>query len=154
MWALTAAGQVFWPDYPEPIAPVPATTNGTKRLQFDRIVAIGNAVLPGELTMVYPAREMLVLRKRVPGDPDPYGYSYVALNAATGEVKQVYDARTFPLSWRVREAMYAVHIGSPGGPILRLLYAVFGLTPAALFLTAFLMWRSRLKREGARRAEG
>ncbi|HKE37701.1 MAG TPA: PepSY-associated TM helix domain-containing protein [Candidatus Baltobacteraceae bacterium] len=145
MWALTAAGQVFWTDYAEPVSPAPAPTNATMQRGIDSIVAMGNAVLPGELTMVYRAGGLLVLRKRVPGDPDPYGYSYIAVNAATGALRQVYDARTFPLLWRVREAMYAVHIGSPGGPVLRALYAFFGLMPAVLFLTGFLMWRNNLK---------
>jgi uncharacterized iron-regulated membrane protein len=29
---------------------------------------------------------------------------------------------------------------------LRALYALFGLAPAVLFVTAFLMWRKKLKR--------
>jgi uncharacterized iron-regulated membrane protein len=144
MWALTAAGQVFWDEPDEPIAPAPS--HGTA-LGLDRLVAIGNAALPGELTFVYPpANGVVVVRKRVPGDPDPYGYSYVAVDAHAGLVVQVYDARTFPPSWRVRTAMYAVHIGAPGGPVLRALYALFGLAPAVLFVTAFLMWRKKLKR--------
>ena len=108
------------------------------------------AVLPGQLTMVYmPTHGTLVVRKRVPGDLDPYGYSYVVVDAHTGKVAQVYDARTLPLLWRVRAAMYAIHIGAPGGIVLRLAYAVFGLAPAFLFTTAFLMWLYKLKRTAA-----
>lgn len=144
MWSVTAAAQVFLPDTDEPIAPVAATGG---ELPLDRLVAIGNAALPGELTFVYPpSRGTVVVRKRVPGDPDQYGYSYVAVDAHTGRVAQVYDARSFPLSWRIREAMYSVHTGAPGGPVLRALYAVFGLAPAMLFATAFLMWLRKLKR--------
>jgi uncharacterized iron-regulated membrane protein len=144
MWALTAAGQTFWNEPPEPI-PDMRPTNGVKALSLDRAIAIGDAALPGELTFVSNANGGLVVRKRVPGDPDPYGYSYVAVDDA-GRVRQVYDVRTFSLAWRVRAALYAVHIGAPGGPMLRALYALMGLAPAALFLTAFLMWLGRLKR--------
>ena len=142
MWAVTAAAQVFWADPPEPIARS-GTPSNTKALSFDRRVSVGSAALPGEVTFIYPT-EPLVVRKRVPGDPDPYGYSYVAVNLA-GRVTQVYDVRSFPLSWRVREAMYAVHIGSPGGPVLRVVYAIIGVMPAVLFLTAFSMWLYKLK---------
>lgn len=143
MWAITAAGQVFLTDPAEPITDV-EPSKPAKSLSLDRRIGIANAALPGELTFVYFGRGTVVVRKRVPGDPDPYGYSYVAVDGA-GRVTQVYDARTFPLSWRVRKAMYAVHIGAPGGPVLRALYAIIGLAPAALFLTAFLMWLRKLK---------
>ena len=144
MWSLTAAGQVLWPEPPEPIFPFPARASS---LSFDKLAQIGNTALPGQLTMVYlPARGTLVVRKRVPGDPDPYGYSYVAVNTNTGGVVQVYDLRTFPLLWRIRAAVYAIHIGAPGGTVLRLVYALFGFAPAVLFPTAFLMWLCKLKR--------
>ncbi len=148
MWAVTAAGQVLLTDPPEPIGNV-EPAKPAKSLSFDRLVGIGNAALPGELTFVYPGRGTVVVRKRVPGDPDPYGYSYVAVDGA-GRIRQVYDARTFPLSWRIRKAMYAVHIGAPGGPVLRALYAIVGLAPAALFVTAFSMWLRKLKRSKRR----
>lgn len=144
MWSMTAAGQVLWPDPPEPI--VPLQTGGSS-LSIDRLARIGASALPGQLTMVYlPTRGTLVVRKRVPGDLDPYGYSYVAVDSRAGKVVQVYDVRTFPMLWRIRAAMYAIHIGAPGGIALRLAYAVFGLAPAFLFLTAFLMWLYKLKR--------
>lgn len=151
MWSLTAAAQVFWDDPAEPIAPVETHGNA---LPLDRLISAGNAALPGELTLVYPAaRGTVVIRKRVPGDPDQYGYSYVAVDVTTGRVAQLYDARTFPLLWRVREAMYTVHTGAPGGSVLRALYAVFGLAPAALFLTAFFMWLGKLGRSPITRYE-
>jgi uncharacterized iron-regulated membrane protein len=143
MWAATAAGQEFWPEPPEPIAPVSATG---KMISVDRLVRAADAVLPGELTMVYaPAAGTVIVRKRVAGDPDPYGYSYAAVNAYTGKVTQAYDVRRFPLLWRVRAALYAVHIGAFGGPALRYAYAVVGMSPAVLFLTAFIMWLQTLR---------
>lgn len=144
MWALTAAAQVFWPEPPEPIAA--AKGSGITR-NFDALVRIGDAALPGELTFVsIPSNGTIVVRKRVPGDPDPYGYSYVAVDARVGRVAQEYDLRTFPLLWRIRAAMYAVHVGAPGGIGLRLVYAIAGLAPAVLFSTAFLMWLQKLRR--------
>ncbi|HZY96013.1 MAG TPA: PepSY-associated TM helix domain-containing protein [Candidatus Cybelea sp.] len=144
VWAATAAGQVFWPEPPEPIY---ALSNGQRALSLDYLVRVADAALPGELTFVsMPSSGTIVARKRVPGDPDPYGYSYVAVDARTGAVTQVYDLRTFPLLWRMRAAMYAVHIGAPGGIGLRLAYAIVGFAPALLFSTAFVMWLQKLKR--------
>jgi uncharacterized iron-regulated membrane protein len=144
MWSLTGAGQVLWPEPPEPLL---SLQSGGAELSLDKLAQIGDSALSGQLTMVYlPANGTLVVRKRVPGDFDPYGYSYVVVDAHTGKVVQVYDARRLPLPWRVRAAMYAIHIGAPGGIILRLAYAVFGLAPALLFLTAFLMWLYKLRR--------
>jgi uncharacterized iron-regulated membrane protein len=143
MWALTAAGQEFWPEPSEPIAPVRASG---PTLSIDRLVAAGDAALPGELTLFYtPARGRLVVRKRVAGDPDPYGYSYAAVDVHTGKITQVYDIRRFPPLWRMRSALYAAHVGSPGGVALRLLYAIVGISPALLFTTAFIMWLKKLK---------
>ncbi len=142
-WAITAAAQVFWPEPSEPIA---VARGSGKMLDLDRLAAIGRSALPGELTLVYmPVNGTLVVRTRVPGDSDPYGYSYAAVNVYSGRVTQVYDERNFPLASRIRAAMYAVHIGSPGGLALRLIYAAVGIAPALLFLTAFLMWLQKLK---------
>jgi hypothetical protein len=47
--------------------------------------------------------------------------------------------------------VYAIHIGVPGGIVLRLVYAVFGLAPAALFATAFSMSLYKLKRIEAKK---
>jgi uncharacterized iron-regulated membrane protein len=143
MWALTAAGQVLWPGPPEPI--VSAAGGGGAR-SLDALVRTGDAALRGEVTFVaLPSDGTIVVRKRVPGDPDPYGYSYVVVDARTDRVAQVYDVTDLPLIWRIRAAMYAFHIGSPGGIVLRLVYAIVGLAPALLFTTAFVMWLQKLK---------
>lgn len=140
VFALTAAAQVFWPDTPAP-APVAA---GAGERDLDSLVRAADAALPGELTMVYPPdRGVVMVRKRVPGDPDPYGYSYVAVNAATAAVVSVYDLRQFPLLQRARAAVYAIHIGSFGF-VLRVVYAIAGFAPAVLFTTAFLMWLRKI----------
>ncbi|HTX59089.1 MAG TPA: PepSY-associated TM helix domain-containing protein [Verrucomicrobiae bacterium] len=145
MWALTGAGQVLWAEPPEPIAPV--RHRGNSALGFDGLVRAGDAALPGRMTMAYTAANgVVVVRKQVPGDPDPYGYSYVAVDRYTGRVTQVYDIRTFSPMWRLRTMLYAIHIGSPGGLVLRWTYAVVGTIPAISFATAFLMWLYKLRR--------
>lgn len=152
VWALSAAGLALWPEPPESIAAVQQPP-GTQAKSLDELIKVGNKALPGQLVYVYtPNNGTVVLRKRVPGDIDPYGYSYIAVNEFTGRVSQVYDMRSFAWPWRVKMAMFAIHLGTPGGIVLRLAYVVMGLAPAALFVTAFSMWLLKLKKAEARRA--
>jgi uncharacterized iron-regulated membrane protein len=142
VWACSAAAQVFWPDPPEPI---PSLTGTARAMRLDSLVPRAAAALPGDVTMIYPPdRGVVVVRKRVPGDPDPYGYSYVVVDASTGALVQIYDARRFPFLWKLRTAAYAVHIGSYGGIPLRLVYAIAGCAPAVLFVSAFFMWLRKI----------
>ncbi len=145
MWAITALGLVMWepPEEMSIVDPAP----GARALGIDALIKTGNSALPGQLTDIRTLRNgVVVLEKRVPGDIDPYGYSYVAVNAYTGRVSQVYDMRRFALPWRVGMSMFAIHIGAPGGLVMRLAYAFMGTMPALLFVTAFSMWLFRLKR--------
>jgi uncharacterized iron-regulated membrane protein len=50
MWSLTAAGQVLWSEPPEPLLSRPS---GGAPLSLDKLAQIGDAALPGQLTMVY-----------------------------------------------------------------------------------------------------
>ncbi len=151
LWAISAAAMALLPEPPESIAAVPKPPGAVAK-DLDSLVRAGNATLPGQLIYVYPPNDgAVVLRKRVPGDIDPYGYSYVAINEYTGKVSQVYDMRKFSTYWQVKMAMFAIHMGTPGGIVLRLIYVVVGLAPAVLFITAFIMWLVKLRKAEARR---
>lgn len=150
IWTLTAAGLGLWPGPPEQRVKAIQRSRGERAETFDRLVKIGDATLPGVLTSALtPTNGVVVVRKQVPGDVDPYGYSYVAVNEYTGEVAQVQDMRTFPLLWRIKMAMYGIHVGAPGGIVLRMAYVVAGISPAVLFTTAFCMWLIKLKKSEA-----
>ena len=106
--------------------------------------------LPGKITMIYPpadAASSLRIRKVVPGDPDPYGWSYVSVDQYSGKVTAIDDASKWPLSWRIYSYFYPLHIGSVGGLALRYLYVAFACAPILLYFTAFLMWLNRLRRD-------
>ena len=151
MWAVTGSSLVLWPEPPENIAAVHQPPDAQPR-NLDALVRAGNPALPGQLIYIYTAHNgSVVLRKRVPGDLDPYGDSYVGVNEYTGKVTQVYNIQRFPLIWRINLAMFPIHFGSPGGIVLRLIYVVMGVMPPVLFVTAFLMWLFKLKRVESRR---
>ena len=149
---LTAATSVFLPEPTIAGAVSAASPDHRSPLPLDKLVARANAALPGTITMVYPPAtpsSPLKIREVVPGDPDPYGWSFVSVNQYTGKVVALDDASKWPLQWKAYVYTYPLHIGSVGGYPLRYLYVVFALTPILLYYTAFLMWLNRIKRDEA-----
>lgn len=129
-----------------------STSRGGKPLPLDTLVADADKALPGDVTMIYPpatAGATVVVRKVVPGDPDPYGWSYVSIDRFSGKIVAMNDASKWPLAWRAYTWLYPLHIGSAGGYPLRFVYVLVALAPAGLYLTGFLMWLKRLKRDSA-----
>ena len=150
MWAITGSSLVLWQEPAQKIAPVQQPRGGHAE-SLDALVRAGDPSLPGELLYIYTAHDgTVLLRKRVPGDLDPYGDSVVAVNEYTGKVTQVYDVRSLPFISRLNLAMFPIHFGSPGGIVLRWIYIIMGVSPAVLFPTAFLMWLFKLKRVESR----
>jgi uncharacterized iron-regulated membrane protein len=66
--------------------------------------------------------------------------SFVSFHQSTGELIKVYDIRNQSFINQADKSMYSLHFGNYGGLFLKVLYAVFGLTPALLAITGFLLW--------------
>ncbi len=121
-------------------------------MELDTLVAIGDRALPGKITMIYPPATSTApvrIRKVVPGDPDPYGWSFVSVDQHSGAVVGLVDRRRWPLWWRLYTFFYPLHIGSLGGYPLRFLYVVLAMAPIVLYFTGFLQWLNRVKRDEA-----
>ena len=135
-----------------PVIEASQASHAGRPLPLDTLVADAHRALAGKVTMIYPPSSdtsTAVIREVVPGDPDPYGWSYVSLDRFTGRVVALDDASKWPLAWRVYTYLYPVHIGSIGGYALRLVYVAIALAPAVLYLTGFLMWLKRVNRDRA-----
>jgi uncharacterized iron-regulated membrane protein len=146
---LTGTATVFLAEPDIATAP-PASPDKRAPLTLDALVAAADRALPGKITMIYPptdATSSLRIRKVVPGDPDPYGWSFVSVDQYTGKVTAITDASKWPLAWRIYSYFYPLHIGSVGGLALRYVYVAFACAPIVLYFTAFLMWLNRLKRD-------
>jgi uncharacterized iron-regulated membrane protein len=93
----------------------------------------------------------------VPGNPllSPYG-NQVTFDAVTGSVREVYDLRRQSFLTRLDSASGPLHFGYYGGILVKILYALLGLTPAFLSLTGALLWwrRKGVKSPAARRPKG
>lgn len=120
---------------------------GGRPLALDDIALSAEAALPGGriVSLHLGAREhgTVVVRKRLPGDPDPRGGSAVRLDAHTGAALAVTDAHRGPLGHRLWALVAPLHFGSFGGAGSRLLYAVGGLTSSVLVLTGLVIWLTR-----------
>jgi uncharacterized iron-regulated membrane protein len=135
--AFTGAAGEFLPE-PTEGASVRAHPNGTP-LQLDLLVSKASAALNGRITTVYPPETRdspLKVRFIVPGDPDPYGMSFVQVDQYSGKVLAVQDLAHASLYRRLWVFLYPLHIGSVGGIGLRYLYCVLALLPIPLFITA------------------
>lgn len=107
-----------------------------------------------EATMInFPATptQPLAVRFKQATELHPNGRSIVYLDPQSAIVVGVEDATRAPLSTRIANLMYPLHVGRVGGVFTRILQVFVGLVPALLFFSGLLMWRARLV--AARRAE-
>ncbi len=93
------------------------------------------------------SNNVYTLRLQAPEDPSrrfPHTYAYVS--ATDASVVTVDDIREHPPANVVLNWLHPLHEGSFGGLVLRVVYAVAGLLPVALFLTGLSRWLIRRKR--------
>ncbi|MXO71581.1 PepSY-associated TM helix domain-containing protein [Alteraurantiacibacter buctensis] len=86
------------------------------------------------------------LRMQVAGDPSfRFPHSYAWVDAATGRVLAIHDARAAGAGGTVNLWLHPLHDGSAGGIWGRLLAFLAGLVPLLLFVTGWLRWRGRAR---------
>lgn len=89
-------------------------------------------------------------RIQVPGDPSVrFPHSYVWVDGATGRVVAVQNVQKAGAGSVINAWIHPLHDGSAGGLFGRLLAALCGLVPVALFVTGLLRWRLRARGAGA-----
>ncbi|MEO1430903.1 MAG: PepSY-associated TM helix domain-containing protein [Cyanobacteria bacterium J06633_8] len=135
---------------PEKVLSIPQNTSN--KLTLDYFLEQANLALPdGKPTIIIPASSQkapVVVRKRLAGDLNKNGKSYIYLDQYSGEVLKVKNILNSPWIDKLFAILYPLHIGSYGNVVLRLIYLLFGLVPAILFLTGLaIFWN---KTYGAR----
>ena len=90
-------------------------------------------------------RDVFSVRKRLPGEWRREGANHVHVDAFAGTLVRVDRHAERTPAQRFLRAMFPLHVGTFGGLVTRILWAVLGLVPAALFITGALLWWRRLR---------
>jgi uncharacterized iron-regulated membrane protein len=131
--------------------PAPAARLYAETLPFDTLFTDSVERVPGfQVNYVdFPIEPGLpvTLYGSAPGHvlTGPYGSS-VVYDAQTGAFQSATDLRHAGLWTRILDTFIPLHYGTFGGLPVKILWCLGGLTPGALAVTGFLMWRARQKR--------
>ncbi len=76
--------------------------------------------------------------------PIHYEFSnYVQFDPKTGTESNASFIQNQPVTTHLLSFTYPLHFGDWGGIIIKILYGLFGLAPAILSITGFIIWRKR-----------
>lgn len=107
------------------------------------------------LVRVRPTGNAVQFSGRYKDDPFYYGtlYSSFMVNGETGEVEKKVVLRHEGLGKRLLSFSGPLHFGNWGGLPVKILYCLFGLTPALLSISGFAIWMRAPKKKTAPRKE-
>jgi uncharacterized iron-regulated membrane protein len=134
------------PRPPPPLSDSPGETGTTPPI--DDLLHKAERALSGSTTWIsFPqtSQAPLVVRKKMPGEFNPNGRSFVYFDQYTGEVLLVEDASSAPAGTRIYNTFYPLHIGTLAGLPTRIFQVIVGFLPLLLFVTGYIMWRNRCK---------
>jgi uncharacterized iron-regulated membrane protein len=135
------------PRPPPPLSDSPGETKTTPPI--DDLLHKADSILSGPTTWIsFPqtSEAPFVIRKRMPGEFNPNGKSFIYFDQYTGEMLLVEDASSAPAGTRIYNTFYPIHIGALGGLPTRILQVIVGFLPLLLFVTGYIMWRNRKAR--------
>jgi len=91
---------------------------------------------------IRPTGNTVQFSGRYTSDPFYYGkyYSSFVVDGSTGEVTNHTVLREQSLGKRLLSMSGPLHFGNWGGMVVKVLYFLFGLTPALLSITGFVIW--------------
>jgi uncharacterized iron-regulated membrane protein len=126
------------------------TTPGTASVSLDELVRQGNEALPGGRIglmqiPVLPSKPV-VIRKRLTGDPHPFGLNFIYLDRMSGKVLQAVPLQVGEPGRRWFNWIYPIHTGEALQPWHQWALLGIGLLPALLFLTGCYMYLLRKKK--------
>lgn len=134
---------------PKPPPPLSDSRGETKTITpIDDLMHRADSMLSGPTTWIsFPqtSEAPLVIRKRMPGEFNPNGKSFIYFDQYTGEMLAVEDALSAPVGTRVYNTFYPIHIGTLAGLPTRIFQVIVGFLPLLLFATGYIMWRNRCK---------
>ncbi len=132
---------------PKPVDPVSTPIPGQVPLSLDELLPKSTAAFPQAKTTYINLPDgpdaAVRIGKKQPQERLHWGMSRVYLDQYTGEVVQLRDSQNPSRPEAVFNAFIAMHYGTFGGILTRILYVFVGLTPLILLITGFVMYRYR-----------
>jgi uncharacterized iron-regulated membrane protein len=127
-----------------------------KRRSLDEYIATARAAMPDgapmELRLSESAKTPAYLRLRRAGDLSAGGSNRVYMDPASGKVLSAERAADWPLGVQLFQAIQPIHYGEFGGAPIKVLWSLFGVIPAVLFITGVIVWW-RPNKQKARRSD-
>jgi uncharacterized iron-regulated membrane protein len=128
--------------------PVSKPLSNQAPLGLTDVLAIADTALPERTTIVgLPDKPTSVfsIYKQIPGGSAYGGAVYV--DQFSGQVLRVDDERKAALGDRILNAFTPLHFGTFWGLPSRILYVFVGLAPLILFISGFVMWWYRKRKD-------
>lgn len=136
---------LFGDDAGAPLAASPARQSPEASEQPLRVLleAAERQLPTGRITFVYPDRAdagVLMIRKKMPGEPHPNGLSFVHLDMGSGRALEVTDGAKAPPGDRIANWMYPLHSGKWGGRTWQAIVVANGLLLIIMLVAGTLAW--------------
>jgi uncharacterized iron-regulated membrane protein len=127
------------------------TTNqisGAKPISVDSVSAVVRKSYPSfetHLIRIRPGAELVQVLGRFDTDPFYYGnyYSGFVIHGLNFKIENVQLMREMPVMKKLMTVCGPLHFGNYGGVAIKFLYSFFGIMPAILSITGFIIWRKR-----------
>ncbi|MEH1900396.1 MAG: PepSY-associated TM helix domain-containing protein [Nostoc sp.] len=139
----------FSPSLPELLVSVPLA--GQSPLPLSQQIKTAQLALPDgtlrSIDLTTDPKAPLRLRMKLPQEREEYGMSNVYLDQYSGQVLRVDNSLKASLGDKILNSFQPLHFGTFGGLPTRILYIFVGLTPLILFITGFVMWWYRKRKQ-------
>lgn len=140
---------------PNPAEPVSKPIPGKQPLSASELLAKADAAMPGATTTYISLPQtpdgIFQIGKRQPQETSHYGFSRIILDQYTGEVLKLRDGLKPNRAEAVLNSFVPMHYGTFLGLPSRILYVFVGLAPLLLFITGFVMWWYRKRKQSGNR---
>lgn len=138
----------FSPSLPELVS-VPLA--GQSPLPLSQQIKTAQLALPDgalrSIDLTKDPKAPLRLGMKLPQEREEYGKSNVYLDQYSGQVLRVDNSLKASLGDKILNSFEPLHYGTFGGLPTRILYVFVGLAPLILFITGFVMWWYRKRKQ-------
>lgn len=121
-----------------------SVTPAAMQMPLDAYVAAAIESVPGgsvrELRFPQAADRPVVVRIWRPGDYREEGSNQVSLDPATARVVAVDQPANWSAARKLASIPSPIHYAEWGGPLVKTLWAIAGITPSILFVSGFWFW--------------